>query len=254
MRNLKHKLSTFFLIFQIIFIFSFSIASNETDYSELWSALLKDNVVQGQKQDVKLNLVKYKDIKDDKRFKSLLLIIKKYDLASLKTNDQKLAFWINVYNIAAVKMIVDNYPIKSIKGKSFLFSSVWDMKILEVDGKEYALNEIEHNIIRKMGEPRIHFAIVCASISCPDLAMKPYVPQELNKQLDDTTFAFLFNKSKGLRIDEKNKTVYISKIFDWFKEDFDRSGGVKEFISKYVQKDVTKYHIRYIDYNWDLNG
>ena len=104
-----------------------------------------------------------------------------------------------------------------------------------VAGKKRTLNEIEHEILRKMGEPRIHVAIVCASVSCPDLRAEAYTVEKLDSQLDDQLTLFLANPKKGLHIDKKGY-LYMSSIFKWFAEDFETKGGVRKFLAPYAPK------------------
>jgi hypothetical protein len=152
--------------------------------------------------------------------------------------------------------------LKSIKDVGGFFKSVWKLKAGTVGGKKYSLDEIEHGILRKMGDPRIHTAIVCASISCPNLSKKSYSSKNLNKQLDMQMKNFLANPNKGMRINtnEKPWEISLSPIFNWFAQDFKSSGGVRNFISPYVSeknRNVIKNPqnlISYMDYNWAING
>ncbi len=180
-------------------------------------------------------------------------------MEGFNTQEEKLAFWINAYNIMAVKMVLDHYPLKSIKDVAGLFSSVWKLNVGTVGGKARTLNEIEHDILRKMGEPRIHVAIVCASLSCPDIRPEAYTSERLHEQLDDQMKAFLANPQKGLQVEETNQRLYLSSIFKWFAEDFEAKGGVRPFLAKYVPERVSAYlkmdtfRLSYLDYNWNLN-
>jgi len=224
-----------------------------------WDALLKKHVKTTTIDGVDLHSVAYKSLKGDPEFKKVIEELKTASLDDLKTKDEKLSFWINTYNVLAVKVVVDHYPVKSIKDIGSLFKSVWKRKAGVVAGKERTLNEVEHEILRKMGDPRIHVAIVCASVSCPDLRKEAFTADRLNEQLDDQVKLFLENTGKGMRIDEKKKKVYVSSIFKWFDEDFESQGGVTGFISQYVspsrQKSLKEYggKLKYLDYNWDLN-
>ena len=127
--------------------------------------------------------------------------------------NEKLAYWINAYNAFTVKLIIDNYPIKSIKD----IGKPWDKKFITIDGKNLSLNHIEHEILRKMNEPRIHFAIVCASFSCPKLDNQAFTADKLEAQLTRVTKAFLADKNRN---EISEKSIKISKIFDWFSKDF----------------------------------
>jgi hypothetical protein len=251
---------TFIPLFFLFIIFS-STHANAFQFSD-WDIILKRYVKADVLDGVRLNTVDYGKLKLDPTFLQLENNLNLFPLSKLSTNKEKLSFWINVYNIFAVKVVTDNYPLKSIKDVGGLFKSVWKVKAGRVDNKKYTLDQIEHQILRKMGDPRIHTAIVCASISCPDLAMEAYKPEKLDEQLDNQMKVFLSNPNKGMRIDAERKhpRIHLSPIFDWFKEDFKSNGGVFKFIKPYV---LPKYKqalnnpdlsISYMYYNWSING
>ncbi len=222
-----------------------------------WDQLLKKHVSTTTLAGVRLNAVDYKGMKVDPKFGKIINALKNFSPDSLNGHKEKLAFWINTYNVFAVKMVVDHYPVQSIKDVGSLFTSVWKRPVGFVGGKERSLDEIEHKILRKMGEPRIHLAIVCASVSCPDLRKEAYTSNNLDAQLDDQASLFLANPGKGLRVEGRN--VYLSHIFDWFEEDFESQGGVLSFVKHYApSKDQAALQgsdvkVKYIDYDWDLN-
>ncbi|HHL39496.1 MAG TPA: DUF547 domain-containing protein [Deltaproteobacteria bacterium] len=228
------------------------------DFS-LWEGLLDDHLSRGERDGVRAVLVDYKAVSADSRFGELLARLDGFDPAALSTREARLAFWINVYNIMAVKVVVDNYPLRSIKDAGGIFSPVWKKEAGRVGGRAYSLDEIEHSILRKMNEPRIHFAIVCASLSCPDLRDEPYRADRLNRQLNDAARTFLADPTKGLRADRGRSTLYLSSIFKWFAADFDARGGVLFYISRFVDAETREFiatgpRVRYMDYNWKLNG
>ncbi len=228
------------------------------DFSS-WDMLLKNYVAPKTINGVKLNAVNYKKLAKDPAYPKLIKALEKASLSDLKTQDEKLAFWINVYNIMAAKMVLDNYPVESIKDAGSLFRAVWKKTVGLVAGTERTLNEIEHEILRKMGEPRIHVAIVCASVSCPDLRAEAYTPEKLDMQLNDQMTQFLANPKKGLQVNLRKGRVYLSSIFKWFEEDFESKGGVRNYLTPYSPKDLqgsvnnTKLSVYYLDYDWDLN-
>jgi len=228
------------------------------DFSD-WDALVKKHVKTTTIDGVTLNAIAYMDLKADPGFKRVVNGLKIASLDDLKIQEEKLSFWINVYNILAAKVVVDNYPVESIKDVGSFLKPVWKRPAGVVAGEERTLDEVEHEILRKMGDPRIHVAIVCASVSCPDIRKEVYTAERLNEQLDDQMRKFLENKEKGLRVDKKKKRIYLSAIFKWFKEDFDSQGGVISFVSQYVspseKKDFQEFgrNLKYLDYNWDLN-
>ena len=228
------------------------------DFS-LWKGLLEDHVREGSIKGIRLTVVDYAAMGRDARFKDLLYALKTFDTDTLGTRAEKLAFWINVYNIFAISKVLEGYPLESIRDLGSIFRSVWNQRAGTIGGRSYSLNDIEHAILRPLGEPRIHFAIVCASLSCPDLEKEPFGPGDLDARLEKSTRKFLHNPAKGLRLDDARRTVYISSIFKWFEEDFAREGGVVQFISRRVGADVREkllrgsYSIDYLDYDWSLN-
>ena len=162
-------------------------------------------------------------------------------------NNDSLAYFINAYNAVTVKLILDNYPLKSIRD----IKDPWDRKSLNLPNNSLTLNEIEHKVLRKMGDPRIHFAINCASASCPKLLNEAFRASKVQKQLEEATAIFINDTSKN-QISEKN--IGLSKIFLWFSKDF---GSKKErifFIQKY-SKNTFKNNakIKYQKYDWSLN-
>ena len=172
------------------------------------------------------------------------------------SEEEKLSYWINVYNAFTVKLVVDHYPVKSIKdikkGIPFI-NSVWEMKFFEIGGKEMNLSEVEHDILREeFTEPRIHFAIVCASKSCPQLLNEAYEAEKLEQQLNEQAINFLNDPAKNeIEVEE----IRISSIFKWFKKDFSKDGTLQEFVRKYSKSDIRPdAKIKYLEYDWSLNG
>lgn len=224
-----------------------------------WDSLLKKYVAPKTIDGVPLNAVDYKNLAKDPEYKKLVNELEATSLSNLKTPKDKLVFWINTYNVMAAKMVLDHYPVKSIKDAGSFFTGVWKKEVGTVAGKIRTLDEIEHKILRKMGEPRIHVAIVCASVSCPDLRPEAYTAENIDRQLDEQVASFLANSQKGLRLDEGKKKLYLSSIFDWFEEDFEAKGGVVNFLAPYAPESIREkmksksLKIKYLDYNWGLN-
>ncbi len=224
-----------------------------------WDGLLKKHVGPTTIDGVRLAGVNYLALKKDPAYSKLIADLKSFSPATLKTTKEKMTFWINTYNVMAVKMVLDHYPVDSIKDAGSVFTSVWKKEVGVVGGKKVTLNDIEHEILRKMGDPRIHVAIVCASVSCPDLRKEAYTVDRLDAQLDDQFKRFLENRSKGLQVDRGKKRVTLSKIFDWFEEDFESKGGVLPYLSRYAPEKDRAFlkkgnpKVSYLDYNWDLN-
>lgn len=173
------------------------------------------------------------------------------------SEEEQIAYWINAYNAFTVKLIVDHYPVKSIQDlhptlNIPLVNTVWHKKFFKIGGKDASLDQIEHKILRKeYNEPRIHFAINCASVSCPPLRNEAYEADKLNMQLDEQAKIFI-NNEKYNRINADR--VEISSIFNWFKGDFTKNGNLIEYLNKYAKVRINKdAKIKHMDYNWDLN-
>ncbi|MDN3671023.1 DUF547 domain-containing protein [Echinicola jeungdonensis] len=173
------------------------------------------------------------------------------------SREEQLAYWINAYNAFTVKLILDHYPIESIKDlHPFPYipgiNSVWHLEFFEIGGKPASLDQIEHKILRKeFEEPRIHFAINCASYSCPPLRPEAYQAGKLDMQLEHQGLLFI-NNPKWNIIDRED--VKLSSIFKWFKEDFTKNKSLKEFVNQYSENKIKKsQNISFLDYDWSLN-
>lgn len=178
------------------------------------------------------------------------------------TRNAKLAFWINAYNAVTVEGILQKYPTTSIRNhtaKIFGYNIWHDLK-LHVGGTAYSLDTIEHRILRKMSEPRIHFAIVCASIGCPRLLNKAYTIADLDTQLDVNAKDF-FSRRQNFRHDVNGRRFYMSAILDWFETDFGANKAAQlRTISKWLPSESAKsaalknsVSISTLKYDWNLN-
>lgn len=223
-----------------------------------WDALLQKHVSRGA--------VDYAALKQDVSRLDAYLDTLGAARPSTFTPDGQLAFWINAYNAFTVKLILNHYPVESIRR----IDRPWKQKTWLAGGKMFSLDEIEHTILRgKFKDPRIHFAIVCASIGCPDLHNRALTAQSVQQDLADLTRRFL-NSPKHLRIQEKKrlfgrkeKILHLSRIFEWFHADFTDGGKqtVVDFAAQYVDKPTRDFllsggrdvKIRYLEYDWGLN-
>jgi hypothetical protein len=166
--------------------------------------------------------------------------------------DARMALWINAYNVLVIDMVVRERPPKSIRDLGSLLRPVWKRPAGRVGGREVTLHQIEHEILRSLGDPRIHGAIVCASQSCPSLRRESFSAARLDAQLDDQMRAFLADRRKGARLE--GGRLRLSKIFDWFEEDFRAAGGVVAFVRPYLDFDPgAKPGLVWFDYDWSLN-
>ena len=183
------------------------------------------------------------------------------------TKEDRLAYWINLYNISVVGIVVDNYPIESIKDLStdpLIRLNIFKKPLVKTRQGMLSLNDIENDKIRDgFKDARIHFAINCAAESCPTIRTEPYVGSKINQQLDDQTTRFL-NGPKGVRLEKKGAvlTLHVTKVMDWFEEDFNRwAGGQLAFLDRYLIGEKLKQFkaagsqvkIEFDDYSWKLN-
>lgn len=245
---------------KFLLLFLFSLNSFAFDHShKMFDQILSKYLVKQGKQ----TLFNYKMLKKDavlfeKYLKELSDVSKKeYQGFSQK---EKLAFLINAYNAFTLKIIVKNYPVDSIKDIGSFLTNTWKIKFFKLLGEETYLDKIEHEIIRKdFNEPRIHFAVNCASIGCPSLYPKAFVASKLNQQLDDSAKNFILNTKKN-RIE--NNELKLSKIFKWYGSDFDKTyGSFYAYIApiitsdKGLQKKIQAKNLdtEYLDYDWNLN-
>ncbi len=217
-----------------------------------YAALLATHVKSGERDGVTLNLVDYEALATDPHLPLALTALERFPVAQLTDPREWLVFYINAYNLLALNMVVTHRPSKSIKDIGNFLRPVWQRSAGKVDGQSVSLADIEHRRLRTRGDPRIHFAIVCASVSCPDLRTEPYRAATLESQLNDQVARFLANPNKGLRATQD--VVHVSQIFDWFEADFASSGGVTSFIRRYVSVPAGREVVADIDYNWRLNS
>lgn len=209
-----------------------------------WDSLLKNYV----SSDGRVN---YKYIKANKnRLDEYLKRLSQHPPADHWPINEQKAYWINVYNAFTVSLIIRHYPVKSIKDIGN--GRPWDIPFVTIGIQAYSLNQIEHDILRKrFNDPRIHFAIVCASKSCPILRRQAYFADQLDEQLDDQTRRFIRDK---IRNTITPYDIRISKIFEWFRDDFVKSGTLIGFLNKYAHTTISGgAAVTYHDYDWSLN-
>ncbi|HAA91648.1 MAG: DUF547 domain-containing protein [Rhodospirillaceae bacterium] len=174
---------------------------------------------------------------------------------------QQMAFWINLYNALTVKVTLDHYPVKSIRdidiSPGLFADGPWGKQLIKVEGVALSLNDIEHRILRPIWkDPRIHYAVNCASIGCPDLQPRPFSASSLDTDLNAAARAYI-NDKRGVTI--KDGAVSVSKIYDWFIEDFgDSADAVLAHIIRYARPSL-KTRLEKIatisdaHYDWSLN-
>lgn len=233
------------------------VSADEVGHSRL-DALLKKYV----DDDGYVDYTSWQKSRADRR--ALLIYLAEIGRTSLSkpaSKDAKLALWINAYNAVTIEGILQVYPTTSIRNhtaRTFGYN-IWQDLPLVVGGREFSLEDIEHKILRKLGEPRIHFAIVCASVGCPRLRAEAYTKAKMQKQLADNTRDF-FGRFQNLQLTPKANRIHLSEILDWFGEDFGSSQAaqlkaIRPYLPVAGQRivDSGSAKVSYLDYDWKLN-
>jgi len=238
---------------------NFITAQTIDDHHLLFTQILQDYVSNG--------LVKYKMLKDDKRLDKYIDQLENTDPKKIMNEKNRLAFWINAYTL---KFIIEEYPVESINDLhwgglylgSLLGTTIWDDEKIVINGTELSLNNIEYDIIRKkFNEEKIHFALVCASISCPPQRNEAYEGYKLDKQLGEQAELF-FNDVTKNKFDKNTRTASLSKILSWYEEDFgENEQAILNYVARFIDGEIaediknnlSKWNIKYLSYNWDLN-
>ena len=229
--------------------------------SKTWARPPVDHGIFGRllKSHVQNGWVDYRGFKKDERqLDAYLDQMAQIDPQTLGRNEQ-MAFYINAYNAWTIKLILENYPgVTSIKDLGSFFRSPWKKKFVKINGETVTLDHLEHDILRPVfKDPRVHFAVNCASKSCPPLLNEPYTGAALDGQLETAASAFINDPQSNYL---KGDTLYVSRIFKWFGEDF--GNDIRKFVQSYARGEFAGrlegqgdgLTIRYLDYDWSLNG
>jgi hypothetical protein len=224
------------------------------EFNELYAALLADYVKPGEKNGVQVNLVNFGAVKKDPRLSLLMDKLEAFNLSVLGTKEAKVAFYLNAYNIMAMNKVAENWPLKSLRGLGNMFRPVWAHQCGTIAGKSMTLRVLEHDILRQLEEPRIHFALNCASVSCPDLRIEPYEASRLEAQLDDQVAKFFSQQGKGFKV--SGNKLWLTPLLDWFADDFVDLGGAMAFAEPYLPtpSDGERWQLQgYLEYDWSVN-
>lgn len=209
-----------------------------------------------------VNLVRYGAVSgsDRRALQSYLAEMQAVEIRGYN-RDEQFAYWVNLYNAATIELILDHYPVESIReidiSPGLFASGPWDAELLEVEGTALTLNDVEHRILRPIWEdPRIHYAVNCASYSCPNLAPVPYTAANYDSLLDEMASDYV-NHPRGVEFDRRR--VRLSSIYNWYQEDFgDSLEGVIDHLLEFAEGETAvrlREHsggARY-RYDWDLN-
>lgn len=234
------------------------ISMNEIDHSR-FDALLK-KFVDG---DGYVDYTRWKaSAVDRKSLHNYLDELSRADRRKPARREAKLAFWINAYNAVTLEGILREYPTSSIRQHTSRLGgyNIWKHLPLRVGDEAFSLEQIEHDLLRPMGEPRIHFAIVCASVGCPRLLNEAYITEKLNQQLTTNTRDF-FLRSQNIRVDAAAGTIYLSSILKWYGKDFGETQGERlanltsdlPVAARSLIANKPRIRVEYLDYDWSLN-
>jgi hypothetical protein len=235
--------------------FSANDGSTEMIDHSAWNTLLQEYVTEGPN---KVNLFDYARFKDEAwdTLKAYLVAMQAIAIEDFSL-DEQFAFWVNLYNAATVDVMVRNWPLDSIRDIGLLGAGPWDDKIVTVSGRKLSLNNIEHDILRPdWGDVRIHYAVNCASIGCPNLATKAYTSDNLEPMLEAATKAFI-NHPRGFG--GKEGAIIASSIFDWYQDDWGSVEDVLEHAREYAEGPTAQLlegatEIDSYDYDWAVNN
>jgi hypothetical protein len=236
----------------LFFLLLTRVTHGAFDHS-LYDNILKDHVSNGS--------VNYAALQTDKRLDDYLSLIAKADEKALNSSNENVAFWSNAYNAYTLKLVSESYPIHSIMDiKKKGFDSPWNIPFAIVAGKNYTLNQIENDVIRRRWpDPRIHYALVCAARSCPQLRSEAYQADRLDAQLEDQGRWFLEHRNS---FDFRTKTAELSKVYEWYATDFGHSiqdtlrsiaAHADEVLAKDLLKNAKAWNVSFAEWDWSLN-
>lgn len=228
-------------------IFSLFLIISLQAQTETYNQLLQKHVD-------KLGAVDYKNLKTDAhKLTEYINFLKRTTPEKSWSANKIKAFWINAYNAYTLQLILENYPLKSIMKIQKNGKDAWNIPFANVGGKNYTLNYIEHEILRKdFNDPRIHVGVNCASGSCPQLGNFAFTENNIEAELERLMAIFINDATRNIITEKK---IQVSKIFDWFKGDFTKNGTLIDYLNNYSKIKISKKaKIRFLEYDWSLNG
>lgn len=232
------------ILIVLVALFTFTQVNAQTS---IFNNLLQTHVTDN-------GTVDYKSFKaDEAKLNSYISYLEKTTPENSWSDNKKRAFWINAYNAYTIKIILENYPLKSILDIKQKGKTAWKIPFAKVGGETYTLDHIEHKILRaKLFDPKIHVGVNCASGSCPKLGNVAFTEENIEAELTKLMKAFINDSSRNVL---GKKKVQVSEIFNWFKADFTKEGSVIDYLNKYANTEIkSNAKISYLKYDWSLNG
>ncbi|MDA9918613.1 DUF547 domain-containing protein [Erythrobacter sp.] len=227
--------------------------------NQAWDAFLENYTELGTDNLVRVNYLAV-TTDDKQKLEAYIDSLEALD-TSLYTRDAQLAYWINLYNAATVSVILDNYPVDSIRDitSGLVDPGPWNEKRIVANGRELSLNDIEHGIVRPLWpeEPRIHYAFNCAAIGCPNLAQSAYTAENITQRLQENAVLYV-NDPRGVSV-AADGSLTVSKIFNWYRDDFGRSDeAIINHLKLFAKPDLKQAleqtnSIDQYAYDWSLN-
>jgi hypothetical protein len=247
MKTVGYSINTL-MVLMLLQLASWPTLAGELSIWQPWDNLLAGAVTEGK--------INYTLMQRRKAFRTTLSNVAFADTNLLVGKDSQLAFYINSYNVFAIKGVLEGHSPITLWGRHRYFKTV----TFKVGGKTVNLHQLEHNIIRPLGDPRIHFALACGAKGCPALRDEAYTADQLDLQLDDATREFINDSSRN-QFDRDSKTAHLSMVFQWYEPDFAEPGGVLPFIASYINDPALaqeladgSYKVEFQEFDWKLNG
>ena len=253
----------FAVVVATAFVIWVGVEPARADFSDSWTEgygqLIRMYVSPGSRNGVACNLVDYKRLREDPRFKKLRRGLARLPSFSTLAERKRLALWLNIYNFLVISLVVDHPGLKNLLEIRMGEKTVWHLPAGEVAGKTHSLHGIDRVILRyKFKDPRVHFALAKGMVSSPDLRREPYQADKLDDQLREQMKSFFSNPGKGKRIDRTGTggALHISTIFDWFKRDFGNNPRAWLLNHQLISPDEARLPppLRFLTFDFTLNA
>ena len=221
-------------------------------YELLWQSIITEYSYQKTEDRMTCQLINFRQLKTSQSFSTILRFLNKYDYQNLNDKSDKIAFWINVYNICATKIILENYPIQSIDELNNRYGDYKHIKQIQVSGESFSLSDIENKLLM-FSDSRILFALYNGTLSGPQLYKAPFTSSQLNSQLDMVQKQFINERYRGVDIQPGTRYLYVSRLFSNYSQFFPNQEKVKDYLQKFLAEDISDYNVFYFINNNKIN-